>query len=456
MDYCKECGEKMQSEDRFCSACGEPVPSPKPSVALPAAEFLKRYKWWVIGTAAFLAALAGLYMYGKTMTGEDRYIRQFEAALRGGDAARVAFMLHTDTGKVSMNESNAEGIIGYVDNTEGLADRVIQDLKDQASGSKPATFFEWKRDGKQFGIYDRYRIVVRTSSVNAHTNYDGTEIKLNGKTVATADSDDYTATVGPLLPGLYKLQAEYAGEYTTLKTEQEVTVTGSGTEAPVDLSMKGEYVTVDANYSKAAIFIDGRDTGAVAGMQDKLGPVTLDGTNYVHVEKSFPWGIAKSKPVPIDSASIHVEIDPNTDGLKKAVMNTAAEFLQSWIDAYHTLDASAVKHLSKDKMGALVSSVQAYKANGLVYNGRLKKLVFDLDSIYIQQSDGVFRTAVSVQNTYDQAYYAQGETPPEPTEITDTITYNLVIQDGKWIIEDWYQDYNFSNAHTKEMDFPAA
>jgi uncharacterized membrane protein YvbJ len=462
MRFCGECGNQLPPKDQFCSECGTPRTSGLPQAGLPrkqnrAVAFLIRHRWWSIGTVAFIAVLVGLYFFGKEMTGGSRYIQKFETALRAGDAARVAFMLKTEDDKLTMDEAKAKSIMGYI-KSAGLQDAVIQDLKDQASkGAGGDTFLVWEKDGKQYGIYDRYRIVVLASPVDAHTNYDGATIKLNGKPVATSDSEDFKTTVGPLLPGVYKLEAEYAGEYTTLRTEQEVTVTGGPHDGVVDLTMTGEQVSVDSNYTGAAIFIDDRDTGAVTGFAQSFGPVSLDGSNLVHVEKSFPWGTVKSKPVPIDSTNVHVELNPNTEELKEDVMKTASEFLQSWMEAFRKLDPSAVKHLAKDRKDAMTSSITEYKANGMIYEGQLKKLVFDKDSIYIQQeADGSFRTTVSVQNTYTQSYYASGEIPPAPSEYTDTFTYRLRYEDKQWIVTDWYEEYNFSQDNTKEMSFDKA
>ncbi|WP_123043414.1 zinc ribbon domain-containing protein [Cohnella candidum] len=411
---------------------------------------MNRKKVWAAGGAAALILLAaGLYLFGRWTASESRTVRDFESALRGGDTAKVASMLVTDNDKAKMDEAAARTLLAYL-KQDGRLDQAMKELSGSETG-----IFSVEKNGRQYVLFDRYRVVVHTGTVEARTNYNGAAIKLNGKTVATADSDDYSTQIGPLLPGNYKLEAVFAGDYATLKTEQTVTVNGGGNSAEsVDLSLQGEMVTIDANYPQAKIFIDDKDTGALTGGNDSLGPVSTDGSNLVHVEKEFPWGTAKSKPQPITGSSVHVELDPNDDALKDSVMLAASNFIESWMEAYNLLDPAVLKNSSADKKAGLEAGVEDYKKNGLRYESRLKKIVFDTDSIYVQQdSDGSFRTAVSVQSTYDQRFYAAGDTPPAYAEYTDTMTYRLVYEKGEWIVADWYQDYGFQNAHTKTMSY---
>ncbi|MBW5445667.1 hypothetical protein GE107_06260 [Cohnella sp. CFH 77786] len=419
--------------------------------------FLKKRAGRAALAVLLLAALCGLYVVGTQIASESNEtgtILDFEMALRDGDAARVAELLHADDDKVAIDEPKAERLMAFL-NQKGRLEEALKGLRGESGDTgSVGRIFAIEKDGKRFGIFDRYRIVVRTSAIEVRTNYKGATVKLDGQPVATADSSDYRTEVGPLVPGSYRLEAEYIGKFATLKAERDVSVGGGRTGDPVDLSLNGEMVTVEANYDGAAIYIDGKDTGARTGGKDLLGPVPLDGTNRVHAEKEFPWGIAKSEPVPIRERTVRVVIDPNTEALKEAVMDAASGFIQSYMDAYNKLDPSAVRHSVPDKIAELASGIHDYKASGLIYEAHLKKLVFDTDSIYIQQEpDGSYRTAVSLQSTYDQRFYAAGETPPEPDEYTDTMTYRLVLKNGEWLVTDWYQDYDFNGKHTKVKTF---
>lgn len=457
MNECAECGERLSEQDRFCMACGQPtgdlVADGQEADRLKAWEILKSYKWWIIGIAALAVIVIGGYLFGKYWTSADRQIASLEAAIRTEDALRLASLLHIGDEGTPIDESQAKTIIAYV-KSHDLLDDVAGDLKRQADGGEGTSFAVLVKDGSQFGFYQKYRIDVMTSTADVHTNYEGAKIFLDGKEVATADSDDFKTTVGPLVPGEYDLEARYAGEYTTLKAAHRLTATGSDPVGTVDLTLEGQYVKVDSNFEGAAIFIDGTDTGAVTGQDDELGPVAVDGSNKVHLEKAFPWGAVKSEEVPIDEASMRIEIDPNTDAMKETVMKDVSDFLLSWMDAYRKLDASAVRNLSKDQKASLASSIDSYKSSGLVYQGEIRKLVFDTDSIQLAEAgEGVFETAVSLQNTYTQTYYSSGETPPEPQEITDTFTYRLQYVGGKWTVTDWYMGYDYVGEHTKEMTF---
>jgi len=412
-------------------------------------------RWQLFGVSVLVLALAGLYVYGKQLYSESRSVLAFVDALQREDAARLAQSLREDRGGAPIDEARVRKLLDYLAENN-LIDEAVAGLQRGYEGPMAdGRLFAVVKDGKHFGVYDRYRIAVATSEADVMTNFKGTDIKLDGETVATADSDEFSVRLGPLLPGSYKLEAVYDGEYAHMRAEQTMLVRGDEGLQTIDLLLDGGLIQVDANYENASIYIDGKNTGAVTGSGERIGPVALDGSNRVLAELAFPWGMAGSAPMPIDSETIRVHIDPNTDAMKQAVMAAVSDFIRSWSEAYNKLDPSLVAHLSEDRRAELVRSIEEYKAHGLVYEAQERKLLFDTGSIYVQQDeDGAYTTAASLQRTYVSRYYGADELPPPMEAYTDTMTYRLVFSDGDWTVTDWYEEYHFNPAHTKEWSFP--
>ncbi len=411
-------------------------------------------RWWIVGVGVLALALSVLYVYGRQAYSEGRSVLAFIDALETEDASRLSESLVMDRGGRAVDEADARKLLEYFAENN-LTDQAIADVQRGYEGYVPDTrLLAVVKAGKHFGLYDRYRIAVTTSMVEATTNFKEAVIALDGEAVATADSDDYLIELGPFLPGSYKLEASFDGGFAHLRAEQSIEVSGNGGTIAADLALNGGIVQVEANYENAAIYVDGQDTGKATGGDVRIGPVALDGSSRMHAELAFPWGLAKSAPVPIEGDNVNLRIDPNTDELKEAVMSAVASFIQSWSDAYNKHDAGVVKHLSEERAAELAASMEEYMAQEMNSETQEKELVFDTDSIYVQQGEGgAFRTAVSLKRTYVSRYYAVGEAPPPFDSFTDTMTYRLTLSDSGWIVTDWYEEPNFAPVRKKEWKY---
>lgn len=411
-------------------------------------------RWWMAGAGVLALALIVLFVYGRQAYSESRSVLAFIDALEAEDASRLSKSLVTDRGGQAVDEAGARKLLDYFAE-RNLTEQAIADVQRGYEGYMPDTrLLAVVKVGKHFGLFDRYRIAVTTSTVEASTNFKDTVISLDGEAVATADSDDYRAELGPLMPGIYKLEASFDGEFAHLRAEQTIEVSGQGGTIPVDLALNGGTVQVEANYENAAIFVDGRNTGKVTGADARIGPVALDGSSRMHAELAFPWGMAKSAAMPVQGERVRLQIDPNTDELKEAVMAAVASFIQSWSDAYNKQDASVVRHLSEERKAQLASGIEEYKSLGMVNETLDEKLVFDAGGISVQRSDdGTYRTAVSLRRTFVSRYYAVGEEPPPFDTFTDTMTYRLALIGDDWTVTDWYEEPHFDPVRTAEWEY---
>lgn len=423
-----------------------------------------RWSWWIAGSMVMTAILAGLYMYGKQTTSESRVVLAFASAMEAENSARIGQLVYPDRGNEPIGDKDAARLLTYlIDNN--LLESALRETNFSENRSSDTTgrdeggerrLFAVRPHGKWLGIFQRYRIVVATSSIEAFTNLSGTAIKLEDEMIATADADDYRTLIGPLVPGSYRLEAAFAGAYATLRTEAYVTVKGGDEQNAVDLSLNGGMVHIKANDAPATIYIDGHPVGTVVDTDEGLdfGPLALDGSNVVHAEKTYPWGVARSPSVPVENHDFRLDIDPNTEALKEAAINAVTDFVLSYMDAYSNLDASLLVRLADDRKEQLAAGIEDYRTFGLRYEAKPKELAFDMNSIYVQtDADDSYWMAVSVRNRYLQRHYADDEPLPAFEEVTETVTYRLALQGEDWIVNHWFEDPNFSNNRIKVFNF---
>lgn len=491
MSYCSNCGEKLEGHYEHCPECGTRVNSPAPAQqisaqpdqvipAIPAVSlngaksidskqlftsiwsWIKRYKWICIGVVAFLIVLAALFGTAKYLTDGDRLVAKLEEALKDKDASKLAALLKAkDESKLTLNADTLKPLMTLYKNNPSESENLLSDVKSQLRYYEENhsdedgiynNYINLRKDGKQFLLFDRYVLEVSPVFVKVYTNFEGTVITVNGKEMAKADSSDYNKTVGPLVPGTYTVKAEFKGEYTSLTEEEELDLLDHHFEWESHLYLDGDYLTVDSNYNDAKIFIDDKDIGLQTGDQEEIGPISMDGDNKVHVEKEFPWGVIKSEAIPVTSGYLRAEINPVNDVFQEEIMTTVQTFFQSWVDALNSLDAAKVTSTSETYKESLAGFVQQYIDLNQVYEGKLTKIVYDLDSVELNHDlDGNYTASISAQVYANEHSFNQGDTASTAQETISPLNFELSYVDGHWIITGSYDEYWFNDTNTKEV-----
>lgn len=495
ISYCRECGEKLEGHYEHCPECGTRVHTPEANLNaqpssnhptqsssyIPAVEiqsidwnltgsrlwaWIKRYKWGLTAALAVILLVVGFVQIGKYLTDVDRLVAKTESALLEKDAAQLATLLQIEKGTtLTLNEESLQPFIRYLESDSDALDELIDSLNDQASyyhetSSEEVTgdtfynsLIHLRKDGKQLLFFNHYVLEMTPVYVDVTTNYEAAAIYLDDLQVAVADSSDFKTTIGPLLPGLYTFKSEFAGEYTSLRNEQDQVLTSSDDDhEQLDMYLDGSYMMVRSNYDEASIYIDGKNTGLATGEEVEIGPISMEGVNELYVEKEFPWGKVQSESLPVTDSYMYVELDPVNDAFQEAIMEATKEFILGWIDSLNTLDPTKARNLSGYMLESLTGYVQQYKDSGRTYQGKLNKVVFDLDSIGLgTNGDGNYTARVTVQNYAEEVAYDQGVTPEAAVEEANPMTYELIYTDGEWVVESSYNPYWFDDSHTKEV-----
>jgi|GEM_PF-2403455 len=489
VNYCSECGVKLEPGSRFCHECGTLVEDPDLAEAVPAAEpapagmeetdhrkqaaapaiaWLKQYKWAAYGFLALLLVLGGLYSAGAYFTDGNRIVSRFEQAVKKGDAAALASLLQPGDKALIVNKDTALPLLNYLKKDEFARAFLVEELRDQVAKAKKAnkskgeftapeelgsSIIQVKKSGKTLWLFDHYSLVVTPIYPYVNTTYEGTEISVDGKEIATSDEGYFGKELGPLMPGTHDMTAKYVGKYATLETKETVTFGDALKYYEVDLDLEGSYINVASDERDAAIFIDGKDTGLTTGGFEDIGPLPLDGSSEVYVQKEYPWGVIQSEKVPIKDSYIRVELEPENEAFRTTVRTAAKTFFQEMITALNTQDTSKAAHMSEPVKQSIDTMIQKLKAQKAVYNGKVNKIVFDMDSIKLSDWGGEYKATVNMMADLTESSHLSADPSSKTTEDTSIkqtleLTY---LEEGQWIVTDYYDAYSFNGANTEEI-----
>lgn len=188
MQFCKECGSKLEDSARFCKECGTTIGSQNQQQQsmshsqTPVAKqpMSKKKKRLLLAAVIAVVVLFGAYKIGEALTSKDRLIDKFENALIEKDNAKVAGLLSSTDKKLEIDKDSVKGFMKYLNKNPDLAKEIVSDLRAQSSlidktaGKNAKSLYEGffedmagndlvnlKKDGK-FLFYDNYKLDIQS------------------------------------------------------------------------------------------------------------------------------------------------------------------------------------------------------------------------------------------------------------------------------------------------------
>ncbi|ETI69652.1 zinc ribbon domain-containing protein [Neobacillus vireti] len=477
MQFCKECGSKLEDSAKFCKECGTTIseqnhkqPSMSPSPAPVAKQTMtKKKKRQLIAAGIAIVVLFGGYKIGETLTSKDRLIEKFENALIEKDSQKVASLLSSSDKKLEINKDSVSGLMKYLNKNPDLAKEIVSDLRaqstliDKSAGKDAKSLYEGffedmagndlvnlKKDGK-FLFYDNYKLDIQSVYLTLKTNYKDTELFVDGKKVGTSNKLDFEKTFGPFVPGLHTAEATLKTKFVALETKDEFRL--SSDKQVEDLYLDGRDVTVDlpdTNTGTAKLFINGKDVGVDLFKNPTFGPILTDGSMKMAVEAELPWGKVKTDEVAIDSEEMTVSFV--NEELQKNLMETIHKSIDDELEAFTTLDAGKLTTATATYKDEKMEKAKDNKSNGYIYKGSHLNTKFDLDSFHLYHEDGNWIVTVEAEAGYmdDKFYYNE---TPELEENTTTFEFELYYDktSNKWLLNNRSDSYGFDDEHVKEL-----
>jgi uncharacterized membrane protein YvbJ len=498
MKFCKECGHQLNDEALFCPECGtanhalaanqtqagaqqaaagtDPKygseVSNKPAAMKPKSSFKlsKGAKIWGSVILVIALLLFGSYKVGDSLTAKDKVIDSFKQAVAEKDKATLMELISSSDPRLVVNEDRIDSFLKYMDKNPSYFSRLMDSINDQSKTLDQLekrkddkalkeyhytgdSFVALKKQGKKWLIYDNYTFEVKPYFISVHTNFKGAKIFMDEKEIDTANSEEFSKEYGPFMPGVYKFKAAFEGKYTTLEEELEIEVFEDD-YADVDLYLYGEYVTPNANYSDAKLYINGQDSGQLVGDAVDIGPMELDGSVKMMAVKTLPWGEVRSEEAAVTEHYVDLYVEPLNDTVKDELMAAINDFNKGWSDAYNNLDASLMTSLTESQREYYASDIEYMADYGLYYKGDFNKSIFDLDSFELYEYEGQYEAYLDATVMYNSAWYYEGEDSELIVE-ENILNYYLVYDEitGQWLVS-YTSDVGYMDtSNIKEFEF---
>lgn len=394
--FCPNCGHPVSSTDTFCQNCGynlmtnqEPTngrhaqpqapvqpqaPQPKPQpqnqgpVRAPRQPWSKKKKWQWGGIAAAVVIIAGLGFWGGHYYSRAATLDRAVKSVKSGKNMTKYFT----SGSASLKMTNATLL--PLSRYYRSSPKALNTLKGQlqASGNSSDGDFTYQKNGHHFLFFPKYQVSVTPVYPTVTTNHQDTKILLDNKTIATADSDDYSKRLGALVPGQYHLQATGKVGKHNLTNSSDYHITKNTT---YDLDLTTITATINTNPG-SDIYLNGKKLGAT----DANGTYNLkdepwsDNMN-IYAEYSSAGGTARTKSV---------KIKKSDDGNNDLELNYPGLISRDTADDFFTNLFNMIDQIANGSDEDDVSDDDSHSMTGYFDNGSSNKQYQE----FVKMADG--------------------------------------------------------------------
>ncbi|SHG02883.1 zinc ribbon domain-containing protein [Ornithinibacillus halophilus] len=471
MNFCKECGNKLEQGKESCENCGTPVTQKaanegkvKTSQPLTKEKKIKLS----IGIGA-VAVLIGLFLFISHLTSPERLVNQFTEAVEKEDTKKLAKLLNYRDTDEEISETEIQGFLKYI-KEERVAEHVSTSLDEQLAaidegGNKLPTNIEEaisfvtssftsdlilleEKDG--FLFFDSYQLAVQPVDVYLSTNLVDTTLFMADEEVVTSDSDDFNYQMSSILPGRYTFRAVNSG-VTELELEEEYEVYGS--EEHISLYFDATYVFLDIlgnDDLENRVYINGEETDFNAFSEDPIGPVLADGSMSLYVEVDFPWGTMKSTEEVIESEYVSTNFETN-DELLASIETAVQEHLELYLDSWEKNDLSQLEHVASNLTNNYSKEFQELHEETSDYHDKqYTGITLDPTSITVKYLDNQFTLRAKIKDHLSKATYTE-ESNRNMRGFIEVYDYDFIYGQDGWVVFNKLNT-NGSMQETMELD----
>lgn len=489
MKFCRNCGGELAQEARFCKHCGFDLtsenqarhkdqanrngskkelytksktqkiledPSPNKEKQNDIAEKIQSFQlsksskiFMTIAGALIVFLLIGLKI-GESQTSYEKKIEKLEEAIFNSDAKTLVNLLTTDHQSMLINENSVSGLIEFYQKYPSEMNNLIQHLKAQGNHYKIDSDsidihdenypINLVKKGRIF-IYDHFKIQVSPVYFDVYTNYEDTEILINGEIIATATTEDFSKEFGPYLPGTYTFRAKHSSDYVDLETKTVQTNVDPGYVSEVDLYLEASDVFFESSYYDQQaldvihLYINDEDTGINLIEQHTVGPLPTDGSIEVAYEGEFPWGPMKSENFSLEADHMDVSFSLNEE-FTQTIQDLIIQYNKEYMKAYTTADDSVLTVAAEQMVEEIIEDAEYDQEQEHNYSGKFIGIGFYEEAFNLSFDEGGYwyvsvGTDIIVEENSSESL---GSLEPEITE--KEMEYELIYdaESDEWTV----------------------
>jgi len=212
MKTCPDCNYQNENNSAFCVSCGTSFENKKANSEVnenqqPTRKKVKKGKFnlpiaLVIVLVIFL--FTGYQLLDKKYS-DEVVEEQFKTALVEKDKTSLKELIQPNDSRLKVNDDSLDALFTLIDNEPSIVQDIIDDLHNYGPN---VGLFSLQKDGKHFGIFDRYVIGAEGYFLLlTNTSSEETTFHLNDKEIGTLSKDEDVKEIGPLLAGSYHIKA---------------------------------------------------------------------------------------------------------------------------------------------------------------------------------------------------------------------------------------------------------
>ncbi|MDM5238133.1 YARHG domain-containing protein [Bacillus cereus] len=386
MNVCTKCGIRFEDGVQFCQNCGMKRGSPVVKKNMSGGT-----KVGITLLAVLIIAIVGLYLYGSSYYTPVAQVDRMITILQERDGEKLAEIIKADDPSVIVTRESLMPLFWYIKENPSYVNELKEYLRQgekQGDGIERADF-SLTKDGKYFFIFDRYKLKAKTYYTTLLTNEKGTSLKVNGKELDKTDDKKFEKQYGPFLPGTQVFQSEFKNEYVKLSREEKVVLMKqSQNNVTIDLTLQGQYITVQTNAPGATLYVNQKPVTALAGEEITWGPIATDGSAAIYLERNGESGRETTKVETVTALSAYNLPFQKKSAEKTVVYNVTPPVTTSYVyngfifpdSDIRKLTSADLRYLSKEQLK--IARNEIYARHGHIFQTKDMQAYFSKQSWY--------------------------------------------------------------------------
>lgn len=455
--FCKECGKEAQPDHNICVHCGaplgknetqdeaaetkndarasgvaggssntEPTRSKRSSTPMP-----KKKKRFISMIVIAAVILIGFTMWAQSYQSPQSVQKRFyNAAVKDDSKALQKLLIHEDGSKAT--EGEALALIKLVKEN---GDYVLND------------YFSIEPEGKFLLFFQAHKAQAIDQFAYYPDPVKGLTFTFNGIEPSVRDKVLY----GPLIPGIYDVEAAFEGDYGETTIDGDITLGNYYSDEvliEMDINIADvmfyianayeiDHENVQLKIKKEEIPIDDE------GYSEAVGPFVLDGSQQVQTVVSMPWGKIESDPIDIMEHDMTIYADVLSDENYEEITELLGGFGEQFVEAFAEKDADLFENVSGTVKDSLTDMMdRRFYDDDWFYTGEFIQLEVDKDSIYLDFEGEAPALAIVVQYIFNEGYHELNEEPElmdEALPVEAKLQYNS--DEKTWTIANMTDEY---------------
>ena len=356
----------------------------------------------------------------------DRTLDSFVSAIKSSDEKGLRKIVLDDDKKI--NKELLKPLIKYYDENSLKIDATVNKLKNSGE-SEDFTIIK-----KDYFIFSKYYLQIKKYKVTLNSNFeDGVFYlypnadKIDSENINKIKSGE---TINNVYPGVYTIKGNLPSDYSTIETSKDILVMNDKIDT---LDFNAINLSVESDFKDAYIYINNDNTSVKVSDNKKIGPITSDGSNTVHIETDSPFGTLKSEEKVITSVP-SVKLNPIIEG------DELYDDIEENIEDFYKSIFEALNSENKDEIKGSTDSVKQKIFNILSTKYFILKNKYDITDTHIDRDKSIlsydgedYKGTIVVTINYNISKKFFGINKSENTKNFFT---RIIYKNNKWIIED--------------------